>query len=117
MTNENQLDVGQEFAIRWMLKNRPINAAKGQLSMDEEISLCQDIASAANAYAEKKRAEFDKTLRTLMMGVLDGTHSVESGMVCERDFLESECMKFVARNLPTNSPFNPPQRFPINLHS
>ena len=109
------MDVGQEFALRWMLKNRPVTTAKGQPAVDE-IALCQEIATAANAYADKKRTELERVLRTVMMGVLDGTHSAETVMVCERDFLESECMAFVARKLSANA-FQPPRRFPTDLYS
>lgn len=68
----DQMDVGHEFAIRWLCKNLPMKQAKGKSPIDE-VDLCQDIANAANSYAEKKRAEFERALRCVMMGVLDNS--------------------------------------------
>ncbi len=111
----DQMDIGHEFAIRWLCKNHPMSTSKNQPPVDE-VDICQDIASAANTYADKKRAEFEVALRKVMMGVLDKSHTAETVLICEKDFLESDCMQFVARKLLANQ-FTPARRFPTDLGS
>ncbi len=109
------MNIGEEFAVRWICKNHPVRFGKGKVKVDE-IDLLQCIAHATNIYADKKRKEFEEVLRSVIVDSLDESKDHETISVSPQDFLESECMKFVASRF-AGSAFENPPRFPVNLHS
>lgn len=107
------LDIGQEFAFRWMDKNHPVRAPKRQNPIDA-FDFCQDVAKAVNAYADKKRAELESALKQVARRALeDGTDPVDV-RVSAKELLESECMTFIATKVTAG--IDRPQRFPVRLH-
>lgn len=108
------LDLGQEWAFRWLNKNHPVQAPRGQSSLDA-VDFCQDVAKAVNAYADKKRAEFEAALKRTVMAALDGETDPVSVRVSAKELLESECMTFIASKVTAG--VGRPPRFPASLDS
>ena len=109
-----QWDIGTEFAVRWLDKNHPVRAPKRQSPLDAP-DFCSDVASAVNAYAEKKRAELENTLRRVITGALSGAQEPVCVEVSAKELLESECMTFIAKKIIAG--MSPVRRFPVSLHS
>ena len=108
------LDIGQEFALRWLNKNHPVEAPRGQNPIDT-VDFCGDVANAINAYADKKRSEFEAALRRVVMGALDDVADPVDVRVSAKDLLESECMTFIAGKITKG--VGRPSRFPTRLHT
>ena len=105
------MSVGQEFALRWLHKNAPLPRRRKNLGLDE-VAFCGRVARAIDAYAERKRAEFEEALQRGIVAALDDETAHEFVQVTAGDLLESECMTFVASEI--TSGIDRPRRFPSN---
>ncbi|WP_419916803.1 hypothetical protein [Candidatus Poriferisodalis sp.] len=107
-------DIGQEWALRWLNKNHPVEAPRNQSPIDA-VDYCQDVANAVNAHAVKKLAEFEAVLRRTLMDALEGETEPKCVRVSAADLLESDRMTFLGRKITHG--VERPRRFPVNLHS
>ena len=107
-----EMTVGQEFAMRWFVQNHPSDMGSRNQQVDH-IKLGQDIARAVDAYADKKRAELESSLRRIVANAIDDDTARSDVPVSVRELLESECMKFIAT--PLVGGMMRPSRFPVKL--
>ena len=110
----DEWDIGTEFAVRWLNKNCPVQAPKRQSPIDA-VDFCGDVASAVNAYADKKRDELERTLRRVIMQALADEQEPVCVRVSAKELLESDCMRLIAQKVTVG--LGRPQRFPVSLHS
>ena len=99
--------------MRWLDKNHPVRAPKNQSPIDT-VDFCQDVAKAVNAYADKKRAELEQTLKRVMMGALNDDQQFEDVRISTKELLESECMVFIVSRITAG--IGRPNRVPANLN-
>ena len=110
----SNLTLGTEFALRWLAHNHPIPTPRGRTPVDT-VDFCGDMATAVDAYTERKQAEFEQKLRKVICGTIHDESARDDMRISGKDLLESECMVFLAKKI-SGTAFSPPSRFPIDLH-
>lgn len=99
--------IGQEFAIRWLVKNYDNYRHTG---IPE--NLFQQIAEAVDTYVAKKQTEFEKELRRVALVTAEGETGQGGIEVDSNQILEHYSLVAVAKRWPRQS-LSPIYRFPV----